>query len=569
MGEYFSIRQPDSGLSVSSDNNGCVSALNLNNTSIDPFRATTTINTNTFKLIDKKNAVTTLFGTNPQIFQGELVEIWLGRVGVNMDFSDYYKVTDTFVTKVSKQDSSYTFATREAKDRLSTGAFSIQQKLAVDILSGTTVITLQDTTNLPLSGLIKIDDEFISYTGIAGNNLTGCLRGEEGSTPDGHDLGTTIYLCEVVQANPITLLLQLLISSGGGGVYDVLPDGASIDQNLIDVAQFEQVRTEFFSSLTFKFILYNIESLRKFMEDEIMFPIGIRLRANNNSKIGCGVLNHPVINLDAPDFTNDIMTKTPVYNVDETKITNRVTIEWNYFDPTEKFLNISEYSDAVSILQFGERKPLKINVKGVRASLGGQAIVDQIAYEFFARFAFPKPTIDTNTHMSGSEWLLGEKPYVESNLIPTDQGDLNFGDTMEIIERAINFNTGDTRFKLMFTQFTGLRVCFIAPSDSIVTVNSQSSIDIGAGRGEQYRVGWKMRLYDNVTRDHADTQVNEIATIVGDTITFVDPWTTTLVATDYRIMFADYDDVTEQQKRFCFTSCGTFPDGKPEYNIVC
>ena len=38
------------------------------------------------------------------------------------------------------------------------------------------------------------------------------------------------------------------------------------------------------------------------------------------------------------------------------------------------------------------------------------------------------------------------------------------------------------------------------------------------------------------------------ASIVGDKITFVDPWSTTLVATQHRIMFADYDSVTDQQK---------------------
>jgi len=106
MGEYFSIRQPDSGLVIDADKNGTVSSLNLTPTTIDPFRATTAINSNSFKLLDVNEIVTSLFGSNPQIFQGELCEIWLGRVNVGMDFSEYFKVVDTYISKVSKQDAS-------------------------------------------------------------------------------------------------------------------------------------------------------------------------------------------------------------------------------------------------------------------------------------------------------------------------------------------------------------------------------------------------------------------------------------------------------------------------------
>jgi hypothetical protein len=78
-----------------------------------------------------------------------------------------------------------------------------------------------------------------------------------------------------------------------------------------------------------------------------------------------------------------------------------------------------------------------------------------------------------------------------------------------------------------------------------------------------------MRLYSNVTRNYVDAQVNEIASVVGDVVTFVDAWTTPLVASDHRIMFADYDQVSEQQKKFCFISDdgNTFTDGKPSYII--
>jgi hypothetical protein len=177
--------------------------------------------------------------------------------------------------------------------------------------------------------------------------------------------------------------------------------------------------------------------------------------------------------------------------------------------------------------------------------------------------------IDTNAHLSASGWGLLEKPTLFSNQVPTSAGNLNFGDSVEILQKAINYQTGDVRFQLSFTQFTGLRVCFIAPSDTILTFTDQKTVNVGAGRGSQYRVGWVMRLYDNTTRDWTADPLNTITGISGDTLTFQNNWTTTLVNSQFKVTFADYNDVTDQQKRFCFISDNgnTFSDGLPSYLI--
>ena len=43
-------------------------------------------------------------------------------------------------------------------------------------------VTLNSTTGFPESGIIKIDDEIITYAGLSGNNLIGCVRGENAAT---------------------------------------------------------------------------------------------------------------------------------------------------------------------------------------------------------------------------------------------------------------------------------------------------------------------------------------------------------------------------------------------------
>lgn len=126
---YFSIRQPDSGLTVPASNLGLVTAVNVNPTSIDPFRATTSINNYSVTLLDRNGVLSALFNNEPKFLQREKVEIWIGRTNTtpdttqNMAFADYYKLPDVFVNKVTKQENRYTFNAVEARDRLATGAF--------------------------------------------------------------------------------------------------------------------------------------------------------------------------------------------------------------------------------------------------------------------------------------------------------------------------------------------------------------------------------------------------------------------------------------------------------------
>ena len=59
-----------------------------------------------------------------------------------------------------------------------------------------TTITVPSTKGFPSEyGLLKIDDEIISYTGITSTSFTGCIRGFSGIT--GYNVGVTSSLLEV------------------------------------------------------------------------------------------------------------------------------------------------------------------------------------------------------------------------------------------------------------------------------------------------------------------------------------------------------------------------------------
>jgi len=80
---------------------------------------------------------------------------------------------------------------------LSPGATYPASTLAAAINSGDASIPLASATNffVPLTGgfaTIKIDNEFITYTGITGNTLTGCTRGKFGTAAASHSISAAV-----------------------------------------------------------------------------------------------------------------------------------------------------------------------------------------------------------------------------------------------------------------------------------------------------------------------------------------------------------------------------------------
>ena len=72
------------------------------------------------------------------------------------------------------------------------GQSSLQSSLNGGINNSVTTITLLSTTGFPTSGSVLIDSEIIAYTGISGNDLTGCTRGSQSTTPASHSNGASV-----------------------------------------------------------------------------------------------------------------------------------------------------------------------------------------------------------------------------------------------------------------------------------------------------------------------------------------------------------------------------------------
>lgn len=601
--KYYGMTEPDSGLAISDIYKNAVTSLVLNPTEIDIRRVTTSISSFTFRLLDKNNIITTDIAGDAVSLLGKQVNIYLGRVNCNMDFSNYYELPITYIKKCEKQDNSYVFSTTEQTERIARPILDHQSALAVDILSGTTSFTMrEDITSFPATGYLKLDDEFVSYTGkdLVNNRFTGVIRGEFNSIPIAHDSDTVCYLANSIQDNPLNIILKLLISNGGGGVYDTLADGLGISNSLIDIAEIESLRDELFIGVTFKLIYFNVKSTLKLIEDEILLPCGLRFKYSLNSKLSLAILDKAKFVEEENIIDHDTIIKDPKWSIDGNKIVNQIDINWDYEDGTGVYKKYDQYTNSTSVSSYGLQPKLTFNFKAVKSSLNGQLIVDDIANRLLDRLGFPTPEISITTQIDKSIQNVGDKAYLKSSRIPYYDGTLNFQSDLEILSRSINHTNGDVVFKLAFTSFTNIRSGYIAPSDINRLFLGQNKIVVTKGRGSYYRSGWNMLLWNESFGGYTLDSINTIDYIANDetlvlqedgsyllfesgdifeddniltedVIYFINNFTTDLSSGIFRIKFCDYDNAVDSQKRYCFISnngANFTIDNKPTYKVT-
>lgn len=551
-GHYFSIRQPDSGLDIPKEQRRCVTSLVINPTTIDPKRVSTTIGQYSFTILDRHGILSSIIKDTGANVIGQTLELWIGRSGVSMAFSDYYKMPDTRISKVDKVPGGWSFSTKESTDRMNRPLFQTTARLSGDIVSGTTIISSSDDiSDFPASGKFKIDGEIISYTSKDNGTKTfsGCARGEFGTTPAEHEASAEMKHVQTLSSvNPINILLQLLTSGSGTGSYDLLDDGLAIDVALIDVTAIEALRDNLFPTTTFSLALYGIDNALQYIEREILSPLNLRFTYGTNSKLTLKKLNSTEFVEIVDTINHDSIVGLPKMSIDETKIVNRITVNYDYDEDNGRFRTTRTYTDDDSITTYGKSiSPLTFSWKGVSDG----DFVDAYAAELLERLATPKPEVEVKCFVSKSLLNVADPGRVETRTLPNSNGELNFASDMEIVNRAINYQTGEVRLKLVYTGYTGIRFGYIAPTASISAVVSQTRATLPAGRTDLFQVGWKMRLWDVSDNEYEADPVNTIAEIDGNDLVFENAWSTTL-DTGHRFKFADFDQVAETQKRYAF-----------------
>lgn len=572
---YFSIHEPDSGLAIPIGQRN-IKNLVLNASQVDLKKVTQTIASYSMRLIPTK-AFNSLLLNDTTVLLNETVEIWLGRVGVNMDFSDYFKLIDTKVRSMDYRDGTFNLKTREAFDLMTREVFNIETTLTFGI--DDTVTSFQGSfIGWPASGKVKVGEELMTYASRDDNNLFGVIRGID-SDAQSHGQGESVFYIWEITGNPVDIMLQVLLSTGDGtnGTYDVLSSGLAIPEMFIDVAKFESIRDEFFPTETYDIDIFNIEdTLKNLLEPEFLQSLNVRFLTTENQKIGITILDQAEFSTATKTITELSISGAPKWRVQQDKVFNVINMSWDFDPATGKYKTVERFVNQESIDKYGETKPLKFKFKGIKSASGGVAIINDRVTRLLERFKTPTPSISLNTHMDKSLYNVGDKVVVTSREMPGATGTLNFADTLEIVSRSISHATGTVQFKLAYTSFTGVgNLAYIAPANSIVTVINQKKVTFGVGLGDHWELGYFVRLYNKNTCAYETfggvEEIRQIVGIDGDEITFDSNFETTIDPNIHIVRFADYDETVQAQKAFCFIGQGgelPFADGAPPYKIT-
>lgn len=558
------------GVGVPTNHVGLVQNARINPVEFDIKTVNTTTQTLSFELLDKDGIISTEIGMEDNAFLELPVLCYAGFITGSFDFADYKLIARTTTKKITKRANLYAIDSAELVSLLDAPIFDTVTALNGDITNLSTSLTLIDATDFPNSGQVRIDDEYLVYTGKSGNTLTGLSRGDLSSLADSHSDGTNVFLVYASgDINPITYLLQILVSPGGGSAYDVLSDGLGIDQSMVDIAGFEAIRSAFFNTELYRFYSHNVGKASTFIQQEILLATNMRIFAQDG-KISGAVLDQITIGGTPPTIDEDSITALPSWSITSDGILNQIIIDYAYSEGEDKFSRTVIAQDDTSITTFGLKPALKLQFKGIKSDLNGATIAQNRADRLLARLGTPQASISVTTQFDKSDLSFGETVTLSHRYLPQPGGGLGINSQLEIISRSVDFALGNATYKLAYTSYANLRIGLIAPSPFIDSIVDQSTFDVEAGQGQFLAAGYKVVLFNVVTNAFLSDPVNEIASVVGDTVTMVDPWATTLT-TDFILRFADYDQVSDEQKliyAFVGYDIGTFGDGSKSYQIT-
>lgn len=548
---------------------------NLSKLTFNPSRLAldnvkTTIGSFSVRMIDPSD--TFLTALQAAAVQQNVADLYVGFT--NLDVATYHKLASFRVEQIQAVAGTKEYvinATDSLRD-LVRPIILAQSPLTADINDSTLTIPLE-TTGFSSTGTLQLGDEQITWTSKTATQLNASARGANGSTAASHKTGENGIQIVTVTQNPITALLQLLISPGGGGAYDVLSYGLGISNTKINTASFESVRDNTtLSGQTWRFdLVEDIDSFLKFAEDEILFFTNTRLYTDLDGKLALVAIEQVSIDSLTGTLPRASVLAPPDTVQDSKRIFNQITVRWDWDAGTQKFKSEATYNEETGDSQsfYGVIKKATIESKGIRQGLDGAAITQDFADRLLRRMAFPGHQFSTIKTLWEKQFFdLGQKvQFIHDQAISLTRGERGVNQIIEILEKKWDFDAGTVSYTANASELLSERWGFISPASDVVSAASASVFTLTSGHGVKWAVGNKVALWLQYGGS-APIDTSTITDVTGDQIT-VSPAFSSTPTTAHMILYADYDAASDDQKIYGWITddSNLFPDGGEPYLI--
>lgn len=550
------------------DNEATLSKLSWNPPKLSLDNPKVSIGTVSINLIDPTGALRDAIAVAP--LHKKLLTLKAGYT--NIDFADYLTLAHFNINEYASGDGiSYTIKGRDIMTEIQAPVLFKKTFLTVDMTDISTAVVVSDTSGFPASGTLFIDDEKITYSAKGPVAFTGLTRGVE---PDDHKEGADCFEFVTLEDNPVNIMLRMLVSEGGGSIYDDLDFGLGMDSTRFNIQSFEDVRDN--STLAgdiwkFEFVS-DIDNLLKFLEKEIFQFSNTRLFIDQNGLISCSLFQEITLDQFAGKLQRTDTVGLPAGVSNSDRLVNQFPLKYDFNQETGKFQQERTFNDTDSQAVFGVIVGKTQSSKGIRQGLDGESRASDFAKKYFRRVAEPFNLIKKlKTTWNRQFFQAGDKvDFSHDQVIDLLNGKIGVQNLMEIISTKFDFDKGEVTYEVNNAPFLNFRYGFISPSSPIVSAASTTVFTLKTGeavRGD-WQVGWFVDLY-LISDGSSISAPHEITDITGDQITVGSAMSVT-PSTIHGIRFANYDQVSSDQKFYGFVTDGelTFPsDGGDPYLI--
>ena len=453
-----------------------ISSIQGGGSSISPLAGNSSISQIQVSVEDREAQVTKLFTTYPM--KNRVCTLKAGYAEIPE--SQYITVFRGLLDDVSIMTGgdSVTFSIIDFSRLTKATVCNNEVTLTQDMLAGDMTMTVSSSSFFPpnTSGsgelgdvyFIVVDGEVMSYTSISAPGAFPQVfqirnRGEFGTTPNAHNAGATIDNFVVLDGNPLTIYLRLLMSVNGDGTngpYDVYGSGigAAIPQSYVDVKGIEFQRDAYLPVGRMTFYINKPTDVKKFTEDEIFMVINGYPVILWDGRLSVKIYTVPFPTLVASSFSDSNIVTNPMFTLglqSNQSFFNEVDISYDYDPIQDSFKNEALVVNSDSYVATQEEAVLTIQSKGLRSGnlFGADKYIRKYAANIFKRYSKGAPNIQAEVHYSQHLLSVGDFVQVSSAGLPdyATRGRGGNGFICEIINKTMNWTKGTVQYQMLAT----------------------------------------------------------------------------------------------------------------------
>ena len=314
-------------------------------------------------------------------------------------------------------------------------------------------------------GYIKLEDEWVRYTGTTADTFTGCTRGVLSTKAVAHtvdpatDSDRRPKITEGIYLELPAVKLAYAINTGiihGTSPVQTLPPHwhLGIDPDLVRLSDFTEIGDDLWNtSLDTEGFVVRFQGLskvdgKKFLESELYMLLGCYSPIYSDGTIGLRRMNQVLADAAfVVELSDRNVTKHGALEHDFSGMHNRLQIDWNWNG--EEFTRTTVFIDADSVETHGQAPLKKLQFKGLHGSRHTEAIIRKRLDSFRDRYTSPPQLTTVDVLSSFNRLEVGDIVRDRVTNVRDYAGALqNIDRSFEIQRRSVDYVTGDVTLEL-------------------------------------------------------------------------------------------------------------------------